>query len=373
LVWLWPLLVAAAPAAAPAAADAGYDDTWARSLGPSGVVHLPAGTYAGPWHLGPGVHLQAEAGAVLEARQSGTPALVVEGAGVTLEGLTVRAAAGAIGIEANGCAKLTLGDVHVIGGSRGLAVRGGDVSWTGGSVEGTRDYGIWAKEAHLSLRGLRLTGHHGPALYVLETQAEVFQCELDASEYGILGFRSQLDVSESGFTRDRRAGLGLSRSSGSLARNHLSGPFIDAAISLLAARDLRIEGNRISQAGSMGIKLTNSTARLAGNVVAGARSDTGGLEGDGLFFYASQILSHGDVLRGNGGTGVTVLGGAATLLDCRIEETGQAAAYVANHGSLVLSRCDVKGGSTQLIVEEDSTARTDGTRFETPPDGGPAP
>jgi hypothetical protein len=355
---LWTLIIAATPAA-----HGAYDDTWARSLGPGAAVRLPVGTYAGPWHLGPGVHLVADSGAILEARQSGAPALVIEGSGVTIEGLAIRAAPGAIGIEATDRARLTLRDFQISGGTRGLEVHGGDVSWSGGTVEGTSDYAVWAKASHLRLRAVRLRDNRGPAVYVADTQAELFRCSLATSEYGVLGIRSQVDLTENEFLKDRRAGIGLSLSSGHLSQNHFSGPFFEAAITLLSSQSLRIERNRIEQAGSAGIKLLGSTASLEDNLVSGARS-TRGLEGTGLYLHASTVHSRGDILRDNDGTALVVIGGAVTLQDCRIERSGEAAASVASRGVLVLSHCVVREGSTDVDVEPDSTLKVEETRFE---------
>ncbi len=359
MVGIWTLIVFAAPTTA-----SGYDAAWAGSLRPRVVTRLPVGTYAGPWHLGSGVHLVADSGAVLEARQSGAPALVIEGSDVTIEGLTIRPAAGATGIEAAGCVRLRLLDVRIVGGARGLEVHGGDVSWSNGSVEGTTNYGVWAKGARLSLRAVKLVDIEGPALYLTDTQAEVFRCGFASSEYGILALRSQVEIGESNFAKLRRVGIALTRSSGRLARNRFSGPFFESAISVLAAPSLRVEGNRIEHAGSAGIKLLDTTASLEDNVMSGARSDTGGLEGNGLYLFASHVDSHGDTLRDNDGTGITVIGGVATLTKCQVEGAGQAAGDVASHGVLVLSHCDVRGGSTEVVVEAGSVLKTDDTRFE---------
>jgi hypothetical protein len=362
LLCLWALILSATPAP-----PASYDAAWARSLPPGVVVRVPVGTYAGPWHLGPGVHLIADSGAVLEARQSGAPALVIEGAGVTVEGLAVRVAAGAIGIEASGSVGLTLRDVRVTGGARGLAARGGDVSWSGGSVEGTTDYGVWATESHLSLRSVRLRDNRGAAVYLADTQAELFRCGLSTSEYGVLGTRSQVDITESDFVKLWRAGIGLTRSSGRLLQNHFSGPFVESAVSILAAPSFRMERNRIEQTGSVGIKFLSSTASLEANTVSGARADKSGLEGNGLYLYTSHVRSRGDVLLDNDGTSVTVIGGVASLVDCRIEHSGQTVAYVASRGVLVLSHCHGRGNSTDLVVEPDSTLTSDDSHFDGPP------
>jgi hypothetical protein len=306
---------------------------------------------------------------VLEGRPDGGPALSIGGAGVTVEGLEIRAAAGAIGIEARDCHRLTLRDVHIRGGARGLAVRGGDVSWTGGTVSGASDYGVWAQGTTIELRAVRFADHHGPALSLTEGQAKVVGCSLASSEYGILGFREELDVADSDFSGSRRDGVGLARCSGRLARNTFRGPFLEAAVSVIGTRPLRLEHNRIEQAGAAGIKLTNSTATLEGNVVSGTRSDHGGLEGDGLFLFDSRVASSGDVLRDDEGTGVSVLGGEATLKGCQIEHAGQAAAYVGEHGTLLLSHCVVRGGSIEVVAEPGSSLGTEGTRFELPDAG----
>lgn len=359
MLGLWTLIIAATPATSGA-----YDAAWARSLRPGVVVRLPVGVYAGPWHLGPGVHLVADSGAVLEARQSGAPALVIEGAAVTVEGLAIRAAPGAIGIEATDCPRLTLSDVRISGGARGLEVHGGDVSWSGGSVEGTNEYGVWAKSSHLRLRAVRLHDNHGPAVYLADTQAELFRCSLASSEYGVLGIRSQVDLTENEFLKARRAGIGLSLSSGRLSQNHFSGPFYEAAVSILSAKSLRIDRNRIEDAGSAGIKLLSSTATLEDNLVAGAKS-TRELEGTGLYLFSSTVQSSGDILRDNDGTSLVVTGGSATLQNCSIERSGEAAGAVASRGVLVLSHCVVRDGSIDIDVEPNSTLKVEETRFET--------
>jgi len=290
-----------------------YDATWAAAL-PAGDTPLPAGVYAGPWTLPRGVHLLATPGAVLAG---GDPVLTIGGDGVRVEGLTVRATG--VGISARGVHALTLEADAVTGGTQA----------------------IYAGEAELRVIGSSLSG----------------------SDYGLLAFRTVLLLQEVRVFHVARTGFGIVRSTGTIEGCSFEGPFFEAAISVVGSNRLTLRHNRVRHAGAIGLKLVSSTGELFDNVVAGARSDPRGLEGDDVYAFASTLRSQRDSMTDATGTGLTVLGGTATVTGCTIADAGQAAVYVGETGHLELVGCTVDGAPAGLVVEPGATALARETKF----------
>lgn len=344
------LLLFALLLAAPASAAPVRDAAWASALRPGEITALPAGLYRGPWSLSAGVHLRASPGAILEG---GDPVLAIHGSGVTVEGLTVRASGrvGISAIEANGT---SLVDVHISGGAIGLQARTGSLSWSGGGAERSSKYGLWLQGLKVTLSRLSLQHHRGPALYLGHVAATLRDLLITDSEYGLLTFESELKMFHSQFRNLQRAGVGLNLTSGELSDNEFDGPFGEAALAISSARAMVLRNNHLVHSGSIGIKVIHSTVTLANNQISGARSDSGGLEGDGLYSNNSQLDSSNDRLTDNSGASVSIMGGKASFKDCRIEGSGQAAAAVSGHGELSLSGCTITNGSAELMVSPGS-------------------
>ncbi len=345
------LLLLALLFAAPADAAPVRDAAWASSLKPGAITLLPAGLYRGPWRLPAGVHLRASPGAILEG---GDPVLTIHGSGVTVEGLTVRASGqvGVSALEANGT---TLLEVHISGGAIGLKARKGSLSWSGGGAERSSKYGLWLQGLKVTLSRLVLQHHAGPALYLGHAAATLRDLQISDSEYGLLTFESELELVHSQLRDLQRAGVALNLTSGELRDNDFDGPFGEAALAISSARAMVLRNNHLVHAGSIGIKVIHSTVTLANNQISGARSDNGGLEGDGLYSNNSQLESNNDRLSDNGGASVSIMGGKASLKGCRIEGSGQAAAAVSGRGELSLSGCTILDGSVELMVSPGST------------------
>ncbi len=335
------------------------DAAWAASLQPGQTVQLPAGNYRGPWTIGPRVHLIASPGATLEG---GETTLTIRGNGVTVEGLLVRASPRGVGIAAEDAFGVALLEVHVVGGTRGIVMHRGSLSLRGGGVAHTSQFGVWLQGCDATISSLELADHRGSALYLAHTRARIDHLHITRTEYGLLAFHSRFELKASRIAETSRTGAGVILSSGSIEETLFDGPFSEAALSISGAHPLRIRGNRIVRAGSIGIKLLNSTASLSQNLISGARSDAQGLEGDGLYANNSQIDSDGDRILDNGGAAVSVMGGRAAIRGCMIQGAGQAAAAVASQGVLTLSGCEISNGSTDLVATPGATI----SRSETP-------
>ena len=348
-----------------------FDAAWAAALRPGETARLPTGRYAGPWRIGRGVRLVARPGATLTADPAGRPTLSLTGDGLEIDGLTVEGPDGGIAIAAERCRGLALREVRILGGRRGLEAHGGSLSWRGGGASGSVEFGVWSQDARIALAALDLQPRAGTGLFVAGGDARVVGVSFAGGDYGVLLQRTVLDLRASRFGASRLAGLAIVRSRGRVLGCRFVGPYGEAAITAIAAEPLRLTRNVVSAAGAMGVKLVNSVGALEGNVIAGARTDAHGLEGDGLYLFESRVVSHGDKLSDLGGNGVVVLGGSARLHGCRIEGVGDAAAFVDEGGRLELAGCTIERARLALFVDPSAWAQERGCHLsEIGRDGG---
>ncbi len=327
---------------------------------PGSTVRLGAGAYRGPWRVAARVHVIARGATVTAA--AGT-VVTVAGDGVTIEGLAIHAPPGGTGIEASDARRLTLAGVEVGGGRRGVCLVRTGLSFHGGRVSGASEYGLWARDATVDLADLWLSARSA-AVYVAGGEARAGACDFSGGEYGALAFRARIEISASRFHGLFRAGVAATRSRCRLDHDRFEGPFTDAAVSAIGAPAVELRGCRVTSAGAVGVKLVNSTATLSGDAIEGARSDAAGREGDGLYAFDSQVSSAGDRLIGEGGTGVTILGGKATVRGCRIERTGQEAAYVGEKGTLVLIGCAISQAPAGPMAGPGATLRAERCKLD---------
>jgi nitrous oxidase accessory protein NosD len=334
------------------------DAAWAASLQPGQIVRLPAGSYRGPWKLGPGVQLIAAPGAVLEGGEDGAPVLTLS-SDDELENLTVHADARAVGILAENADRLLFRGVKVSGGERGVRLHGGSIDWSGGGVEGGARFGIWTQGTHALLEGLRVQHIAGPAIFLGHSSAVLRELDLSEAEFGVLVLNGTLEMSRCKVGRVQRTGIGVMQGTGRLNDNQLEGPFSDGAISANSARGLMLRHNLIRHAGSIGIKLLGCEATLTRNEVAGARADKDGLEGDGLYLNGSEIVSTGDQISDVTGVGISVMGGHCEFKSCAVKGASLAAVSVESHGEAHFKSCSFKEGSLELIEGRGSTLKNE--------------
>ncbi len=327
---------------------------------PGRVVRVPAGRHTGPWRLAAGVHLRAEPGASVEATAGAT--VTVEGDGVTLEGLTVRAPPGGVALAATGVRGLVLRAVRIVGGKRGLSLVRTRLAWRSGAATGGEEYGLWAQDSRVSVDGVDFEGAGGTAVYAAGGRAAVTRCDFAHSEYGLMAYGSSVDIRDCRFHGIRRAGAALVRSAARLWRARFEGPFYEAAVSVVGSPRFQMRRSRVDAAGAAGVKLLNSTAVLRGDRIAGAQVDSKGLEGDGLYLFDSEVDSVGDRLLDDG-TGIELLGGRATVRACRIERSSEVAVDVGEKGSLALLGCVLADAPEGVAAEQGSAPRLSGTRF----------
>jgi len=306
-------------------AVASFDAPWAASLAPDSEVELPAGTYAGPWKLAPGVHLTAGPGAILKSGAGADATLTLAGDG-RVEGLTIEVPPGGYGVRIGG-GKAVLVGVHLKAGRAAKAaiyVGHGEVTITRAQIEGLVDYGVLAEEAQ------------------------------------------RLTVSDTSL-RGRRAGVAAVSSPTVIDGCTFVGPFSEAAISLIHSPEAHLARNVLSSVKTMGIKLINSTATLSRNRVTGGRADAQGLEGNSLYADNSHLTLASDQL-GDPGTAaqgpiVMLLHSTARLDGVLIQGALQSLIYVADGSALTVSDSELRGAPVGLAVEEGSSASEAGFRF----------
>jgi hypothetical protein len=299
------------------------DATWARSLPEGAQVLLPAGRYTGPWRFQHQVSVKAEPGAILSPSAELDP----------------------------GLATLTLQD--------------------GGRIEGltieatTKGYALRVEGGTAVLARLHLGGRGQAALYIVRSKVTVSDCEFQGNDYGLLAEGpSTVAVSGSRFGENHRAGVGAVNTAITVADSMFTGPFYEAALTIIHSDSATLSGNQITAAGAAGIKLLTSKAVLTGGKVQGARSDANGLEGDGLYSFQSRVESEGLRIGDTHGTGVWVSGGHVALAHCEIAQSSEAAASVGGNGTLTLSKCHVVDSPVGVFVDPDGTANTEGSQFE---------
>jgi hypothetical protein len=286
-------------------------------------VVLPAGHYVGPWRFEHRVHLKAFPGATLspgEARDEGRATLTLQ-AGGQVEGLTIES-----------------------------AVKG---------------YALRVDRGSTTLSGLHLVGGGEAGLYLVASEVSVSGCDFEGNDYGVLTEGpSTLEVSGSHFRRNYRAGVAVVYTAATVKDSEFTGPFYEAAVTVIHSESVTLSGNRVAAAGAIGIKLLLSKAVLVGGRIKGARSDGQGLEGNGLYAFQSTVDADGLHIEDTRGTAVSVIGGRVALNHCEIRQSSEAAAYVSGGGTLVLQKCLLADTPIGVFVDPDGTARIETTRFE---------
>jgi nitrous oxidase accessory protein NosD len=315
---LWALVLVGAPG------QVTRDAAWARSLPDGTEVYLPAGHYVGPWSFEHRVQLRADPGATLSpgASPDARRTTLTLHAGGKVEGLTVQAT------------------------PKGYAVR--------------IDH-----SPQVVLSGLHLGGVGEAGLYLAASDVKVSDCDFEGNDYGVLTEGpSTLEVVGSRFKGNRRTGLALVGTSAVIERNEFEGPFLEAAVLGVRGDSLKLRGNQVAAAGSIGLKFLSSKVALDGDRVRGARSDKDGLEGNGLYAYRSTVEGANVQIDDTRGTAVSVVGGRVALRNCTIAHSSEAAAYVSSGGALLLAGCTLSDTPVGVFVEPDATADTRSTRFE---------
>jgi nitrous oxidase accessory protein NosD len=310
-------------------ASASFDSQWAASLAPNTEVELPAGAYAGPWTLAPGVHLTAGPGAVLKgAARNGSET----GATLTL-----------------------LGDARIEGLTIEVTPSGYGVRVGSGKVELTR--------VHLTARQPSKA-----AVYVAHGAVVLAGAQIDGpSDYGVLAEGAQRVTLSDTSIRGSRAGIATVSSPTIVEGCTLVGPFSEAAITLIHSAEARLARNLLSAVKTMGIKLLTTTATLSRNRVTGARADSQGLEGNSLYAADSTVTLAADQLgdpdTSTRGPVVLLLHSKVRFEGVRVQGSLQSLVYVAGGSVLAASNSQLEGAPVGLAVESGSKATEAGLQF----------
>jgi hypothetical protein len=305
---------------------ASFDAQWAASLAPNAEVKLPAGNYAGPWKLATGVHLVASPGAVLLSGPGADATLELAG-DARIEGLAVEVMPGGYGIRVK-AGKVELIKVSLKAGTSARAaiyVAHGELEARGGSIDGDVDYGVLTQSArHITLSN--------------ET--------VHARRVGVAAISSEVVVVEN---------------------CTLTGPFAEAAITLLGVKAGKLSRNRLTAVKTMGIKILNSSVSLTENRVSGARVDSDGLEGSGLYAQASHLTliadEFGDATDASQGPVVMLLHTTARLEGVKIRGGLQTLLYLAEDAAVTSTGSELRDSPVGLIVESGSSADQRGFEF----------
>ncbi len=285
------------------------DAQWAATLAPNSEVELPAGAYAGPWTLAPGVRLSAGPGAVLKgSARNGSPA----GATLTLlgdariEGLTIEVTPGGYGVRV-GPGKVELTRVHLTArqpSKAAIYVAHGAVVIAGGQIDGPSDYGVLAEEAQ------------------------------------------RVTLSDTSI-RSSRAGVATVSTPTIVEGCTVVGPFSEAALTLIHSAEARLARNLLSDVKTMGVKLLTTTATLSRNRVTGALADSQGLEGNSLYAEDSTVTLAADQLgdpdTGTQGPVVFLLHSKVRFEGVRVQGGLQSLVYVAGGSVLAASNSQLEG------------------------------
>jgi parallel beta helix pectate lyase-like protein len=211
-------------------------------------------------------------GGSLEARRirlsnAARRAVVIEGGTAILEDLEVRGS--------------VMGAVQALNGASVRVVRG--------SFEGQGGASLYAGAARLSVEGAHLAHN----------------------EYGIIVARgAELSSFGNEVTDYQVAGVALVNAHGTIQRTTISRGGTEGGISITSAdgkTPILLLENSIQDPGPMGVHVTSSSVTARGNTITGARHDRDRDLGDGFYAIESRLVVEDNVMRGNAGSGITLL------------------------------------------------------------------
>jgi hypothetical protein len=299
------------------------DTAWARALPEGTSVVLPAGHYVGPWRFTHHVQLKAEPGAILVpgiTTDPGHATLTLESGG-QVEGLTIEAP--------------------------------------------TKGYAMRVERSAATMRKLRLLGSGEAGLYFVGGALDVSDCDFEGNQYGVLSQGpSSLVLEESRFKGIYRAGVALVSTTATIKNNVFTGPFYEAAVTIIHGEQVKLSGTKVTAAGEIGLKFVGSSAAIDSAMVEGVRQDAHGLEGNGLYSYQSTLDVSGLRVDDTQGVGVSVSGGRVTLNHCELHRCSVAAVYVGGGGHLRLVDTLLADSPVGIFVESDATTKLEAVRYE---------
>lgn len=197
---------------------------------------------------------------------------------------------------------------------------------------------------HLEAHRVRIEGAGGAAIYAARSTLLVDNSAIRDCEYGITAaVGSSVVLSDNEIASYRQAAISLVGTTGLVLRNAIYGGGETGGIAIVSSHgDLELRDNQLRSPGPVGVTMYGSTVRIVGNRISGARTDSQGEFGAGIFAQQSDVQLLGNVLTGNAGPGI-----ALHLSTGRIVENES-----------------VENGGDGLVVMDGSTAEVSGNRLD---------
>ncbi|SEU15512.1 Protein of unknown function [Stigmatella erecta] len=375
----------------------------ALAVRPLPTVYVASGLYAEPVLLPPGGHLVGEGPGTVLRGAGGSPVVRAPGGG-TVARMTLQG--GAWGVESLGGLRLEevafqgqqAGAVWLRAGSlgvQGARFEAGGAEAVGLAVEGASRAevrgsaftGAWQRGVHIReggtvvledvrfagakvaldqeggqgrLHRVTVEGGEGPGLLVRGGAAVITETKVTGHEYGLATHGAALEVR--GFTsvRAKRAGLGLTRSTGSLEDIQVreSGSF--GGVQLVDS-DLSLRGFQVENVDAYGVVAVRGALRASKGRITRVRSSDG-FSGDGLHLRGVKAEVEGLEVRDAKGVGVLAAQAAAAgVRDARFQGCKQAGLLVESLG--VLRAMDIEIRDTEgpaLAVLRDGQLQVEG-------------
>lgn len=253
------------------------------------------------------------------------------------------------------------------GGRRAIELRRGRAVLEGLDVSRSSLAGLQVVDgAEALIDGGTFAWFGGSALYAGGAKLIVRRAAVSHAEYGVVGFRgARIELRDSEFTDTRVASVGLVRAQGLLDHCVLARSGTDAAIALTDTTGIiRLSSNRIVEPGPTGIHVTHATVVATGNSIVGANLDRERDMGDAVYAVDSDLSLERNELRGNAGSGVTIVRSRVRLRDNKVSGNGRAGLVLLDRSSASAQQNRFEGNSGPGVqIAERSDATLFGNRF----------
>lgn len=221
-------------------------------------------------------------------------------------------------------------------GRRAIELRRGRAVLEAVDVSGSSLAALQAVDgADASIEGGRFSRFGGAAIYAGGARLTVHRAAVSHAEYAVLGFRgARIELRDSEFSDTRVAGVGLVRGQGLLDHCVFARSGTDSAIALTETVGIvRLSGNRIVQPGPTGVHVTHAKVVATDNSIVGASLDREQDMGDAIYAVDSDLSLERNELRGNAGSGLTIVRSRVRLRDNRLVDNVRAGLVVLDRSS----------------------------------------
>ena len=221
-------------------------------------------------------------------------------------------------------------------GRRAVELRRGRAVLEAMDVSGSSLAALQAVDgADASIEGGRFTRFGGAAIYAGGARLTVQRAAVSHAEYAVVGFRgARIELRDSEFSDTRVAGVAVVRGQGLLDHCVFARSGTDSAIAITNTVGIvRLSGNRIVQPGPTGIHVTHARLVATDNSIVGATLDREHDMGDAIYDVDSDLSLERNELRGNAGSGLTIVRSRVRLRDNRLIDNVRAGLVVLDRSS----------------------------------------